>query len=134
MTRFLIAHLNGGASGDARILSEASVEGMHRQAFVQSSGVPGVALGFFENVTRGEPALVHAGGIRGFMSALCLWPRDRLGLFVANNGYNGALVQAFVAAFVERCTSRVPLLQPGGTLRRAGRTWRRSRARIVRPA
>ncbi len=102
MTRFLIAHLNGGAAGDARILSEASVEGMQRQAFAQSSDVPGVALGFFENVTRGEPALVHAGGIRGFMSGLCLWPRYRLGLFVANNGYSGALVQAFVAAFVER--------------------------------
>ena len=102
MTRFLIAHLNGGAAGDARILSEASVEGMQRQAFAQSSNVPGVALGFFENVTRGEPALVHAGGIRGFMSGLCLWPRYRLGLFVANNGYSGALVQAFVAAFVER--------------------------------
>jgi hypothetical protein len=59
-------------------------------------------------VTRGERALVHGGGIRGFMSGLCLWPRHRLGLFVSNNGYSGALVQRFLAAFVEHYFPHAP--------------------------
>lgn len=101
MAGFMIALLNGGRLGEARILSEVSAAEMQRQQFTQSPAMPGIAMGFFENVTRGERALVHGGGIRGFMSGVCLWPRQRLGLFVSNNGYSAALVQSFLAAFVE---------------------------------
>jgi hypothetical protein len=90
------------------VLAEASVAEMQRQQFAQSEAVPGVTFGFFENVTRGERALVHAGGIRGFMSGVCLWPRQRLGLFVSNNGYSGTLVQSFLAAFVKHYFHQAP--------------------------
>ena len=102
MARFMIAQLNGGRLEDARILSDTSVADMQRQQFTQSPAMPGIAFGFFENLIRGERALVHGGGIRGFMSGLCLWPRYRLGLFISNNGYSGALVQDFFDAFVRR--------------------------------
>jgi CubicO group peptidase (beta-lactamase class C family) len=102
MARFMMAQLDGGRVGDARVLTPASVAEMQRQQFTQSPAMPGVTFGFFENVTRGERALVHGGGIRGFMSGLCLWPGYHLGLFVSNNGYSGRLVQEFFVAFVKR--------------------------------
>jgi CubicO group peptidase (beta-lactamase class C family) len=102
MARFLAAHLGGGGFGRGRVLSAASVEEMHRQQFAVSPGVPGMAFGFFEYPFRGTRALVHGGGIRGFMSGLALWPERRLGLFVANNGYSDWMVRDLVTDFARR--------------------------------
>jgi CubicO group peptidase (beta-lactamase class C family) len=102
MARFLAAHLDGGAFGGGRVLSTACVEEMHRQQFTMSPGVPGMTFGFFEYPYRGMRALVHGGGIRGFMSGLALWPERRLGLFVANNGYSDWMVRDLVADFARR--------------------------------
>jgi CubicO group peptidase (beta-lactamase class C family) len=102
MARFMVAQLNGGRLGDARILSDASIEEMHRQQFTMSPAMPGTAFGFFEYFARGDRCLVHGGGIRGFMSGLALWPRERLGLFVSNNGYSAALVEDLTLAFIGR--------------------------------
>jgi len=105
MARFMGAQLNGGRGGDGRILGEASVAAMHRQQFTMSPAMPGVAFGFFETFELGERALVHGGGIRGFMSGLALWPERRLGLFVSNNGYSDALVRDLIVAFGRRFVS-----------------------------
>jgi hypothetical protein len=103
MARFMLAHLNGGRVGDARILSEAAVVRMHRQQFTMSPAMPGMAFGFFEFHMRGERGLVHGGGLRGFMAGLGLWPEQRLGIFVATNGDGPDLVRDLLLAFTTRC-------------------------------
>jgi hypothetical protein len=102
IARFMVAHLDGGRFGGARILSNTSVEWMHRQQLTAAPGVPGMAFGFFEYPIRGRRALVHGGRIRGFMSGLVLFPERRLGLFVANNGYSDWLVRDLVTDFARR--------------------------------
>jgi CubicO group peptidase (beta-lactamase class C family) len=102
MARFLVAHLDGGRMAAARILAPGSVAEMHRQQFTMAPGVPGMAFGFFEFPGRGQRALVHGGGIRGFMSGLVIWPDRQVGLFVANNGDSDRLVRDLVADFARR--------------------------------
>jgi CubicO group peptidase (beta-lactamase class C family) len=141
MARFMLAQLNGGRLEDARILSTESIAAMHRRQFTVAPEMPGVAFGFFEFSLRGERGLMHGGGIRGFMSGIYLWPRDRLGLFVSNNGYSADLVTSFADAFLdhyypgrEATTERLferpsmesftgsyrPASHPRGTLEKAG--------------
>ena len=103
MARFLIAHLER-----KDILSAATFREMHRQHFTQDPRMPGMAYGFFESFENGQRALFHGGGIRGFMSGIYLWPEHRLGLFVANNGYDGGLVWAVAHGFLERTFPNEP--------------------------
>lgn len=83
-------------------MSAATFHEMHRQHFTQDPRMPGMTYGFFESFENGQRALFHGGGIRGFMSGIYLWPEHRLGLFVANNGYDGGLVWAVAHGFLER--------------------------------
>ena len=55
--------------------------------------MPGVTYGFMESYWGGQRLLLHSGGIHGFISAAYLWPDHEFGLVVANNGFNGALVE-----------------------------------------
>lgn len=103
MARFLIAHLER-----KDILNAATFREMHRQHFTQHPRMPGITYGFFESFENGQRALYHGGGIRGFMSGIYLWPEHRLGLFVANNGYDGDLVWAVAHGFLERTFPREP--------------------------
>lgn len=74
---------------------------MHRQHFTQDPRMPGLTYGFFESFENGQRTLFHGGGIRGFMSGIYLWPEHRLGLFVADNGYDGGgLVWAVADGFL----------------------------------
>lgn len=100
MARFLLAHLEGERRGG--ILSADAFRAMHRQRFTQDPRMPGMAYGFFESFENGQRALFHGGGIRGFMSGIYLWPEHRLGLFVADNGYDGDLVRAVAHGLLER--------------------------------
>jgi CubicO group peptidase (beta-lactamase class C family) len=89
MARFLLAHLEGGSP----VLRAETVARMHLRHFSQDPRMPGVAWGFFESFANGRRCLFHGGGIRGFMSGVYLWPESRLGLFVADNGYDSDLVE-----------------------------------------
>jgi CubicO group peptidase (beta-lactamase class C family) len=127
MAWFMVAHLNGGRTDTGEVLSAASTEEMHRQQFTTAPGVPGMAFGFFEFPLRGERALVHSGGIRGFMSGLALWPDRQLGLFVSNNGYSGAIVSDLVTDFARRylpAGARVPKFRDAAPLERLAGSYR----------
>lgn len=62
MARFMIAHLQKGRYGEARILEEATAEQIHRRQFTHHPKLAGMAYGFFEQIDNGRRAIYHGGG------------------------------------------------------------------------
>jgi CubicO group peptidase (beta-lactamase class C family) len=85
MSRFLLAHLGLGASGDARILSERSAREMQRQQVTMDPAIPGYALGFNEDFVGDLRVLEHGGNMAGFSSLMVLIPSANAGFFVVNH-------------------------------------------------
>ena len=85
MARFMIAHLNDGQFGDARILKKETAELMHAQAFAATPPVPGMALGFYHEDRNGHVIIGHAGDTETFHTDLHLFLNDGSGLFVSFN-------------------------------------------------
>jgi CubicO group peptidase (beta-lactamase class C family) len=109
MARFMSAHLQGGSYHGGRILSEDSVWEMQRQHFTNHPRLPGLTWGFFETFYFNRHGLYHAGGIRGYSSLLCLMPDQKIGLFVANNGYQQDEVWFIVDSFIKHYYPSTPL-------------------------
>jgi CubicO group peptidase (beta-lactamase class C family) len=91
LANFMIAHLQQGRFGDARILEEATARQMQQQLFTNDPRVNGFAHGFFEAALNGERLLWHGGDTIFFHSALVLLPEHNLGYFISYNGLNGSL-------------------------------------------
>ncbi len=89
MSRFMIAHLEGGQPGPGAILSRETVQQMHRQSFTHHPQLPGWAHGFQEEQVNGHRILEHGGYLQGFSSLLVLIPSQRAGLFVSFNSRPG---------------------------------------------
>lgn len=129
MAAFMIAHLQGGRYGDARILQEATAQEMHAQHFSHDPRVSGYAHGFMELNLNGQRLLAHGGDTLLFHSLLVLLPESGVGLYVSFNGMgDGAgAVQAryeLLQAFLDRYypASKPPVPQPpAGAAQRAGR-------------
>ena len=103
MARFMIAHLQNGRIGDARILGERAAEEMHRRQFAQHPLLSGIALGFWERFQNGERALWHDGDGGGFTSLLYLLPERNTGFFIVFNGRGGGTAREEVlAALLDR--------------------------------
>ena len=107
MARFMIAHLQRGAYGDARILSEAVAEQMHGTGQASVGPLNRMMLGFYETSVNGRRAIAHGGDTRWFHSDLQLFPDDGFGVFVSFNssGTDGAthrLRAALVRGLVDR--------------------------------
>jgi CubicO group peptidase (beta-lactamase class C family) len=85
MGRFMLAHLQGGGLGDARILSDSTAALMHRRRATLHPRLPGWTLGFQENDLNGRRLIEHGGDIGGFSSLLTLLPADGVGLFVVHH-------------------------------------------------
>ena len=86
LANFMIAHLEGGRLGDARILEEATVEAMHTTQVTHHPKLRGRAYGFSEWLENGQRALFHDGGMPGYMARVLLVPEHRLGFAVVYNG------------------------------------------------
>ncbi len=103
MARFMIAHLQGGRYGDARILEEETVERMHSRLFAAHPEVSGMAHGFMESTINGERVITHGGDTFLFHSALYLLPEHDVGLFVSFNATGGASIPTPVMqSFMDR--------------------------------
>jgi CubicO group peptidase (beta-lactamase class C family) len=85
MGRFMLAHLQGGKLGDARILSDSAIGLMHRRRATMHPRLPGWTLGFQENDLNGRHLLEHGGDIGGFSSLLTLLPDEGVGFFLVNH-------------------------------------------------
>ncbi len=115
MARFMIAHLQEGRLGQARILEPATVEAMHQQQFTHHPSLPGMAYGFIEQTINGRRALQHGGDNPGYASLLVLLPEEKTGFFVAANTLSNALRQRLVQQFMDRfypAPRRIPHLEP----------------------
>ncbi len=85
MTKFMIAFLNGGALGEARILKAETVAQMHNTVTTLDERQNGIGLGFYE-VARGPLRTIgHGGDTIGFHSDLHLIPSQNFGFFVSYN-------------------------------------------------
>ena len=125
MGRFMIAHLQNGRYGDARILSDSTAIGMHQQHATMHPFVPGWALGFQLDDSNGRRILEHGGDIGGFSALMTLLPDEGVGIFVVHHleGRNlrfdvrRAILDRY---FPDQRPLRVPTPQPG-TAERLGR-------------
>ena len=107
MGRFMIAHLQKGKFGDARILQESTAEQMHGTALTLLPRVHRMLLGFYEEDRNGRHIIGHAGDTQWFHSDLHLFLDDGVGLFVSMNspgkaGAAGQIRTALFELFVDR--------------------------------
>jgi CubicO group peptidase (beta-lactamase class C family) len=96
MARFMLAHLQEGTLGPARILEPATVELMHGRRFANGDTVPGYSYGFAEHFLENRRGIEHTGDFNGFSATVFLVPDEDLGIFVAANAGRGRLCQEVV--------------------------------------
>ena len=102
MARFMIAHLQNGAYGDARILKEETAKFMHSRLFGHDPRINGNAHGFWEFGYNDLHLIEHGGDTIYFHSQLALIPDKNVGWFVSyNTGPGGSREQLF-HAFLNR--------------------------------
>ena len=61
MARFMLAHLQDGALGDARILKPETAQLMHTRVMSPDPALNGHALGFYETYINGRRIIGHGG-------------------------------------------------------------------------
>ena len=107
MARFMIAHLQNGAFGDARILAEETAKKMHGTPLTIVPNVNRMVLGFYETDTNGHRIISHGGDTQYFHSDLHLFLDDGVGYFISFNssgkeGAVGPIREAFFRNFADR--------------------------------
>ncbi len=107
MGKFMMAHLADGSYGGAQILKPETAQLMHKEAFVPTPPLPGMALGFYHEDRNGQTIIAHAGDTGVFHSDLHLILNQHVGLFVSFNsvgkgGAVGPLRTALFRNFVDR--------------------------------
>lgn len=107
MARFMIAHLQKGAFGEARILEAQTAEQMHTTALTVLPRVDRMVLGFYEQKRNGRRIIAHAGDTAWFHSDLYLFIDDGVGLFISMNsagkqGAPGKIRKAVFEQFADR--------------------------------
>ena len=106
MARFMLACLNDGAMGDARILEPETMAAMTARYFTHHPGLEGMGIGFFRETMNGAAAVSHGGYLRGFATTLILFPAEGIGIFVSNNGDSGIFNDTFIRTVVEKILGR----------------------------
>lgn len=90
MTRFMIAHLQGGRYGNATILSEPATDLMHARAFANDPRISGMCLGFYEATYNGLRTIGHDGDTTLFHAKLVLIPEKQTGFIIMYNSPGGS--------------------------------------------
>jgi hypothetical protein len=99
MARFMMAHLQLGRLGDARILREETAREMQSVLFRNGPTVNPFLHGFADLSRYGEHMIGHGGDTFWFHSQLTLLPERDVGVFVSMNTAGGSS-GAFVADLV----------------------------------
>ena len=115
MTRFMLAHLQGGQFGEARILKPETVRLMHSQLFALDPATNGMAHGFYEESRNGRRIIGHGGDTVYFHSDLHLILDEGVGFFISyNSGGRGqislrtSLWEAFLNRYFPAPSSSAP--------------------------
>jgi len=85
MARFMLAHLQDGQLGDARILRPETARLMHSRLFALDPAANGMCYGFYEESRNGHRIIGHAGDTEAFHSDLHLVLDAGVGFFVSYN-------------------------------------------------
>jgi CubicO group peptidase (beta-lactamase class C family) len=117
MSHFLIAQMDGGQFGGARILSEKSISEMHARQFTEDSRLAGRTFGFYERFVNGRRAIGHGGNIRGFASLLMMVPNEHVGFFLVFNRDESRFEEDFIQSFFDRFYPATNNPGPSGSLR-----------------
>ena len=116
IAQFMIAHLQNGRLGDARILRDETAQLMHRQHFANDPRVNGFAHGFIESTINHQRVIWHSGDTLYFHSMLALQLAHNVGIFVSFNSSNSAEgVERTVQAFMNRYYPTQPAPQAAVT-------------------
>jgi len=103
ITPFMIAHLQNGQYGDARILDSATTVQMHTPIFQHAPGINGMCYGFFDHSQNGHKIIGHGGATEFFFSMLLLYPEHGAGIFISTNTDGGtALIKNVTTTFTNR--------------------------------
>jgi len=113
MARFMIAHLNKGQFGAARILRPETIAQMYTPQTKHVPPLNGMALGFYHEDRNGHVIVGHGGDLVAFHSDLHLLPTDNVGLYISmNSAGKGAAVttirQALLQDFMDRYFPAAP--------------------------
>jgi CubicO group peptidase (beta-lactamase class C family) len=85
MARFMMAHLQHGQLGDARILRPETAQLMHSRLFALDPAANAMCYGFYEESRNGHRIIGHAGDTLYFHTDLHLIPDAGIGFFVSHN-------------------------------------------------
>ncbi|HJP97922.1 MAG TPA: serine hydrolase [Rhodanobacteraceae bacterium] len=119
MANFMIAQLQNGRFGDARILQAQTAELMHSPQYKAAPGLNGFDLGFYQENRNGQRIIGHGGDTIVFHSDLHLLLDANVGIFMAFNsagkngavnGVRGAIFRAFLDRYFPYSAPRVPTL------------------------
>jgi CubicO group peptidase (beta-lactamase class C family) len=100
MAKFMLAHLNDGALGEARILKTETAQLMHARTLSPNAALSGGALGFYETWINGRRAIGHGGDTVFFHTQMLLVPEENLGVFVSFNTDNAGFAAVDIARAV----------------------------------
>ena len=115
MARFMLAHLQDGALGEARILKPETAQQMHKRVMSPDATLNGHALGFYETYINGRRIIGHGGDTQYFHSVLSLMPETGIGLFASvNTGGQGGRtsVELERAFFKHYFPAELPVVKP----------------------
>ncbi|MBK5188622.1 MAG: beta-lactamase family protein [Gemmatimonadaceae bacterium] len=113
MTHFMLAHLQNGHYGNARILDSATTQLMHARAFANDPRLPAMALGFYEQRINGVRFIGHEGDTQYFHTAMFLIPEAQTGIFLSYVGTGAEPVrQGILQAFFDRYFPAAPEVLP----------------------
>jgi CubicO group peptidase (beta-lactamase class C family) len=107
MGRFMLAWLQGGELGSARILEPDTVRLTLETKLPIVPPLNSMLLGFFEETLNGRRVVGHRGDSQYFHSTLNLFPDDGVGVYLVVNstGRDGAsetVITGFMSAFADR--------------------------------
>ncbi len=103
MATFMIAHLQKGSFGEARILEQETAERMHSELFRHHPTANPFLHGFYREDRNGVEIFGHGGDVNQFHSQMSLFPEHRLGVFVSYNSDPGSAARSnVIRGFVER--------------------------------
>ncbi|TNE66191.1 MAG: class A beta-lactamase-related serine hydrolase [Alphaproteobacteria bacterium] len=83
MAKFMMAHLQNGRLGDARILKEETAKEMHSVLFQADKRLPGMLHGFYEEYLNGHRLIGHGGDTFQFHTNMLIDKDEQLGIFTS---------------------------------------------------
>jgi CubicO group peptidase (beta-lactamase class C family) len=113
MAHFMIAHLQDGHDGDARILQPQTAEQMHGFTHYAVPGLLPITLGLPRMDRNGQTIIGHGGDLPFFHSEMALFLQSDVGVFVAIDGAtDGGLRQLLLDGFADRYFPPLPQKSP----------------------